>query len=48
LRALHVNGLDVTSVERLTDFDVIDDVAAVRDACDPASRFARVTRTAGL
>jgi len=48
LRALHENGLDVTSVERLTDFDVIDDVAAVRDACDPASRFARVTRTAGL
>jgi len=48
LKALHDNGLDVTPVELLTDFDVIDDVAAVRDACDPASRFARVTRAAGL
>ncbi|MGA7054219.1 MAG: DUF2064 domain-containing protein, partial [Mycobacterium sp.] len=48
LKALHENGLDVTSVERLTDFDVIDDVAEVRDACDPASRFALVTHAAGL
>ena len=48
LKALHENGLEVTSVERLSDFDVIGDVAAVRDACDPASRFARVTYAAGL
>ncbi len=48
LKALHESGLDVTSVERLSDFDIIDDVAAVRDACDPASRFARVTYAAGL
>jgi uncharacterized protein len=48
LKALHANGIDVASVERLTDVDFIDDIAAVRDACDPASRFARVTRAAGL
>jgi len=48
LNALHDNGLHVTFVELLTDFDVIDDVAEVRDACDPASRFARATRAAGL
>jgi hypothetical protein len=48
LKALHDNGLHVTSVEPLTDFDVADDVAAVRNACDPGSRFARVTRAAGL
>jgi len=38
----------VTSVQRLADIDVVEDVAAVRDACGPASRFARVTRAAGL
>ena len=48
LKALHANGIDVASVERLTDVDFVDDIAAVRDACDPASRFARVTRAAGL
>ncbi len=48
LKALRDNGINVTPVELLTDFDVLDDVAAVREACDPASRFARVTRTAGL
>jgi glycosyltransferase A (GT-A) superfamily protein (DUF2064 family) len=48
LKALRDNGIDVTPVERLADFDVVDDVAAVRDACGPASRFARVTRAAGL
>jgi glycosyltransferase A (GT-A) superfamily protein (DUF2064 family) len=35
-------------VQRLADIDVLDDVAEVRDACGPASRFARVTRAAGL
>jgi uncharacterized protein len=48
LKALRDNGIDVTSVERLADFDVVDDIVAVRDACGPASRFARVTRAAGL
>jgi glycosyltransferase A (GT-A) superfamily protein (DUF2064 family) len=48
LKALRANGIDVTSVERVTDVDFVDDIAAVRDACDPASRFARVTRAAGL
>jgi uncharacterized protein len=35
-------------VELLDDFDVADDIAAVRDACGPDSRFARVSRAAGL
>jgi glycosyltransferase A (GT-A) superfamily protein (DUF2064 family) len=48
LKALRANGINVTTVERLTDVDFIDDIAAVRDACDPASHFARVTRAAGL
>ncbi len=48
LKALRDNGIDVTAVQRLADFDVVDDIAAVRDACGPASRFARVTRAAGL
>jgi uncharacterized protein len=48
LKALRDNGIDVSSVELLTDVDVVDDVGCVRDACDPASRFARVTRAAGL
>jgi uncharacterized protein len=48
LKALRDNGIDVTRVQRLADIDVVDDVAAVREACGPASRFARVTRAAGL
>jgi len=48
LNALRDNGIDVTPVQRLTDIDVVEDVAAVREACGPASRFARVTRAAGL
>ncbi|OMC44333.1 DUF2064 domain-containing protein [Mycobacterium sp. IS-1264] len=47
-KALQDNGIDVTVVQRLADFDVAADIAAVRDACGPASRFARVTRAAGL
>jgi glycosyltransferase A (GT-A) superfamily protein (DUF2064 family) len=35
-------------VQTLADFDVVDDVAVVREACHPASRFARVTHAAGL
>jgi uncharacterized protein len=48
LKALRDNGIDVTFVQRLTDIDVVGDVAAVRDACGPASHFARATRAAGL
>jgi glycosyltransferase A (GT-A) superfamily protein (DUF2064 family) len=48
LKALHDNGIDVFEVERLADFDVADDIAAVRQACGPDSRFARVTRAAGV
>ena len=48
LKALRDNGIDVTPVQQLADFDVVDDVGGVRDACGPDSRFARVTRAAGL
>ncbi|BBX65094.1 hypothetical protein MSAS_42680 [Mycobacterium saskatchewanense] len=48
LKALRDHGVDVAQVERLFDVDVAGDVAAVRDACGPGSRFARVTRAAGL
>ncbi|MGZ4526001.1 MAG: TIGR04282 family arsenosugar biosynthesis glycosyltransferase [Mycobacterium sp.] len=48
LKALHDRGIEVTTVELLADFDVVDDVAAVREACGPASRFAKATRAAGL
>lgn len=48
LNALRAGGIDVTTVERLADFDVVGDVAAVRAACTAESRFARVTRAAGL
>ncbi len=48
LKALRDNGIDVAPVRRLADFDVADDVATVRAACGPGSRFARVTRAAGL
>ncbi len=48
LKALRDNGIDVTHVQPLADIDVVDDVAAVREACGRGSRFARVTRAAGL
>ncbi|ETW21182.1 TIGR04282 family arsenosugar biosynthesis glycosyltransferase [Mycobacterium gastri] len=48
LKALRDNGIEATTVPALADLDVIDDLAAVRDACAPDSRFARVTRAAGL
>ena len=48
LKALRDSGIDVATVPRFGDFDVADDVAAVREACGPASRFAKVTRAAGL
>jgi len=48
LKALRDNGIEVAAVQQLADFDVVDDVAVVRDACGPDSRFARVTYAAGL
>lgn len=48
LKALRNNGIDVATVEALADVDFVDDVAVVREACAPTSRFARVTRAAGL
>jgi uncharacterized protein len=48
LKALRGNGIDVTLLEELADFDVADDVAAVREVCQPGSRFATVSRAAGL
>ena len=48
LKALRDNGIDVVHQWTLADVDFVDDVAVVRDACAPASRFARVTRAAGL
>lgn len=48
LKALRDNGIEATTVAALADLDVIEDLAVVRDACGPDSRFARVTRAAGL
>ena len=48
LKALRGRGIDVALVERLTDVDSVDDIAEVRDACDPGGYFARVTRAAGI
>lgn len=47
-KALRNNGIDVTTLPTLADVDVIGDVAVVREACGPDTRFARVTRAAGL
>jgi uncharacterized protein len=48
LKALRGNGVDVALLDELADFDVADDVAAVRAVCPSGSRFANVTRAAGL
>jgi uncharacterized protein len=48
LKALRDNGIDVAPLDELADFDVADDVAAVREVCQPGSRFATVSRVAGL
>ncbi len=48
LQALRRSGVEVTRVQPLPDVDVVDDVAAVREACGPRSRFARATLAAGL
>lgn len=47
-QALRANGIDVVAVKTLPDVDVIEDIAGVRDACAPSSRFAQVTRAAAL
>ncbi len=48
LKALHRNGIHVTLLGELGDFDVVDDIAAMRDACRPESRFAQRAIGAGL
>lgn len=48
LKALRNNDISVSLLEELTDFDVVDDIAAVREGCQPSSRFAQATRAAGL
>src|SRR5271168_4299476 len=48
LKALHGNGVDVALLDELADFDVADDLAAVREVCQPGSRFATVSCAAGL
>nr|WP_090276406.1 DUF2064 domain-containing protein [Mycolicibacterium komanii]CRL69758.1 2-phospho-L-lactate guanylyltransferase [Mycolicibacterium komanii] len=40
LAALRGNGIRVDIVERLADFDTVDDVDGVRGSCAPESRFA--------
>lgn len=42
LRALRAIGLDPVLVDELRDVDTVDDVAAVRAASPPNSRFARI------
>lgn len=42
LRALRAIGLDPVLVDELRDVDTVDDVAAVRAAIPPNSRFARI------
>jgi uncharacterized protein len=41
LRALRDTGVNVALVDELRDVDTIEDVAAVRSACAPSSRFAQ-------
>ncbi|GBE65226.1 hypothetical protein MFM001_16880 [Mycobacterium sp. MFM001] len=48
LKALNSNGIEVSLLEELADFDVVNDVAAVRESCRSASRFAQAARAAGL
>ena len=48
LKSLRRNGVGVALLDELADFDIADDVAAVRKGCRPGSRFAEVTRAAGL
>jgi glycosyltransferase A (GT-A) superfamily protein (DUF2064 family) len=47
-KALRDQGIDVRLVEELADVDTVGDVDTVRRECGPDSRFARVTRAAGI
>lgn len=47
-KALQYNGIDVTHLPELADFDVIDDVTAVRADCRTSSRFLQTTLAAGI
>ncbi|MDY6998329.1 MAG: DUF2064 domain-containing protein [Actinomycetota bacterium] len=46
LAALRHTGVDVELVCELADVDTLDDVAGVRDACRPGSRFVAATAAA--
>jgi uncharacterized protein len=48
LRALRETGINVILIDELRDVDTVDDVAAVREASRPDSRFVRATLTPGL
>lgn len=48
LAALRSTGARVRLVTELADVDTVADVEAVRRACPPGSRFARVTQAAGV
>ena len=43
LRALRDTGINVILIDELRDVDTVDDVAAVREASPPDSRFTRAT-----
>ncbi|CAN5714754.1 DUF2064 domain-containing protein [soil metagenome] len=48
LAALQGTGVDVMLLPELADVDTIDDVDGVRRACDPGTRFAKVTAAVGV
>jgi glycosyltransferase A (GT-A) superfamily protein (DUF2064 family) len=48
LKALQRGGIEVRMLDELADFDVVDDIATVRQSCHPDSHFTRATRAAGL
>ncbi|ORV09871.1 TIGR04282 family arsenosugar biosynthesis glycosyltransferase [Mycobacterium celatum] len=48
LKALNSSGIEASLLQELADFDVADDVAAVREICRASSRFAQAARAAGL
>jgi uncharacterized protein len=48
LSALDDTGIHVSLVPTLADVDTVDDIDAVRRACPPGGRFARVTLAVGV
>lgn len=48
LRALQHAGVDAKLVDELADVDTLDDVAVVRRACPPGSRFHKITLAEGV